>query len=417
MKKIIKYILFLILTVALIGCGKEGKTGSSKAEVSLGIWDVSQEKFLKEVLEDFKKQNPDINVNIQLTPFKEYWTKLEASSSEKVAPDVVWMNLLNIKKYSNFEILEDLTSYINKDNFKLDGYNKTLTKAYTVNDKVYGIPKDIDSTAVFYNKEIFDKAGLPYPTNDWKWEDMVRVARIIKDKVPGVYPLNIPLDDQEGYYNLILQSGGSILDTEGKSGYYQIGNLEAIKLYKSLMDEGLLPDAKTLASMKGMNMFQSGKVAIIYGGTWYVKPVSENEIIKGKFGIVEMPEISQKATVSHGVAYSMTKESKNKEAAWKLIKFLTSEEVSEKVAKNGDVIPALESAQHLWNEYYTSFDASPFVKALENSQPLPGTYNSSKWISLQTEEIIKVLENQVMPEKGMKTIEEKMNEAIASEKR
>ena len=113
----------------------------------------------------------------------------------------------------------------------------------------------------------------------------------------------------------------------------------------------------------------------------------------------------------------MTKESKNKEAAWKLIKFLTSEEVSEKVAKNGDVIPALESAQHLWNEYYTAFDASPFVKALKNSQPLPGTYNSSKWISLQTEEIIKILENEVKPEKGMKIIEAKMNEAIASEKR
>ncbi|MGL5656628.1 MAG: extracellular solute-binding protein [Fusobacteriaceae bacterium] len=417
MKKIIKYILFLILTVVLISCGKEEKTSSGKAEVSLGIWDVSQEKFLKEVLEDFKKQNPNIDVKIQLTPFKEYWTKLEASASEKVAPDVVWMNLLNIKKYSNFEILEDLTSYIKKDNFKLDGYNETLTKAYTINDKVYGIPKDIDSTAVFYNKEIFDKAGLPYPTNDWKWEDMVKIAKIIKEKVPGVYPLNIPLDDQEGYYNLILQSGGSILDAEGKSGYYQSENLEAIKLYKKLIDEGLLPDAKTLASMKGMNMFQSGKVAIIYGGAWYVKPVSENEIVKGKFGVVEMPEISQKATVSHGVAYSMTKESKNKEAAWKLIKFLTSEEVSEKVAKNGDVIPALESAQHLWNEYYTAFDASPFVKALKNSQPLPGTYNSSKWISLQTEEIIKILENEVKPEKGMKIIEAKMNEAIASEKR
>ena len=82
------------------GCAeKEGSEGGGKVKLAVGIWDTNQKPTLEAMIEAYTKENPDVSVEIQLTPWKDYWTKLEASATGGTAPDIFWLNTLHAEVY------------------------------------------------------------------------------------------------------------------------------------------------------------------------------------------------------------------------------------------------------------------------------------------------------------------------------
>ena len=310
MKKI-WMLLLTLLSVLLVGCG--GKTEENEQVViKYGLWDSVQEPVFRELIAQFEKENPNIKVEIENTPFSQYWTKLQTSSTGGAAPDVVWMSGANIMTYASNGMLLPLDEMIAKDSIEMDKYVKGVTDLYNYEGKQYAMPKDLDSIALWYNKKLFDEAGVEYPTNDWTWEDMKKAAIKIQSTLDGVYGVAIPLyEDQSSYYNVIPQNDGYVIsEDKKKSGYDDPNTIEALQMLRDLIVEKAAPDYTAMLESKNDEMFQSEKAAMSYQGSWVASAFEANEKINSHIGVVKMPKIKNQSKVVHGLGYAINKNNK-----------------------------------------------------------------------------------------------------------
>ena len=215
----------VLAATALAGCGSSSSTSTStdssastgdtaaadtsastgdKVKLTLGSW-TSQPEVLQDLIDAYEAENPNVEIDIQITPYKggEYWTKLEASAGGGTAPDVFWLNVLHIDSYADGGILADMTDAVAASDIK-DNFPESLVNSFVRDGKNYATPKDFDTNALWYNKDLFDQAGVAYPTDDMSYEDLVALATELKDKLPdGIYPFACPVDFQTWYYQTV----------------------------------------------------------------------------------------------------------------------------------------------------------------------------------------------------------------------
>ena len=252
MKKGMCMMLTLIMAGSLAACGNSqadaGKdetkkeNSSEKTKITFALWDEVQKPVFDQIVEKFETENPDIDVELQLTPWSQYWTKLDAAMGSDSAADVFWMNTY-LPKYAEAGVLEPLDEYIEKDKVNMDDYVSVVKDAYNYNDVQYCMPKGMDTVQVFYNKGIFEKYGVEEPQTGWTWEDMKELAGQLKSKIEEAgsdeYPILMELDPQPSFFNFINQSGGYVLsDDMKKAGFDQEGTVKAYTDMVALMDEG-----------------------------------------------------------------------------------------------------------------------------------------------------------------------------------
>ena len=415
MKKI--WILLLALSAFLVGCGG-GNDKNDKVVIKYALWDSVQAPVYRELADQFEKNNPNIKVEFETTPYDQYWTKLQAATTGGQMPDVVWMNGPNFLKYTSYDMLLPMDEMIKKDSIDMSKYVEGIKNLYQYEGKQYGIPKDVDSIALWYNKDLFDKAGLQYPTDHWTWDNMKEAAIEIQANLKGIYGVAIPVyEDQSSYYNVIPQNGGSIISKDRKrSGYGDKNTVQTIQMLKDLFDEKASPDYTTMLENKATQMFQSEQLAMVYQGSWRASPLDSDEKINSHIGVVTMPKIKNNSTVVHGIGFAIAKKSKHPEAAWKFIKFLSSKESNDYIARSGIVIPAYIESQKLWAENYKNIDVSAHIEALENNVSYPVSFNTAKWSHVQDEYLTKVWAGTMSPKEACEQIEKEMNAILKSEK-
>lgn len=381
MKKIMGILVILISMMVLAACGSSGGEKSAGDTVTLkyGMWNKDQVPAVEKIIEKFEKENPDIKVDIELTPREQYFQKLETAANGGAMPDVFWMNGPNAARFANGKVLLPLNELIEKDEVDMSNYPETVTSLYTINDEVYGIPKDFDTTGLFYNKKIFDEAGVPYPDETWTWEDLKQAAEKLTNKEKGIHGIAADLKNQGSYYDLIWQNGGEIITNNGKStGFDEPAAIEALEYWYSFIDEGLSPTYVQLTESWSVDMFMSGKLAMIFDGSWRVPIFKDNPDID----VAVLPQGKERAVTIHGLSNVIAAKTKNKEAAWEFVKYLGSEEAAQVFAETGTVIPALNGMQDAWLESVPTMNLQVFLDAVEYSQPLPNIEQTSAlWAS------------------------------------
>ena len=211
MRKFLAALLTLCLALTLaapIAMAEE------KVTITFAFWDTNQEPGMKAIAEAYMAEHPNVTVETQVTPWSEYWTKLEAAAQGGALPDVFWMHSNQFFKYVSAGMLLDLTDL----NLDYTPYPEGITALYHYEDKQWAVPKDYDTIALAYNKELFDKAGVAYPDDTWTWDTLRETAKKLTDAENGVYGFGAPNDTQSGYYNFVYQNGGFIFEY-GKSGF------------------------------------------------------------------------------------------------------------------------------------------------------------------------------------------------------
>ncbi len=420
-KKIMLISLCIVmLVVPLVGCGGDDKNvaGEDGEEIVLtfGLWDKYQEPVLREIADKFEEENPNIKIDIQLTPFSQYWTKLEAAATGEVLPDIFWINGPNVVKYATNGLLLPIDDKVEKDKLDLSVYPQGLIDLYTVEGKLYGLPKDWDLTALWYNKKIFDEKGIEYPNENWTWDDMVEAARKLTDKSKGIYGIAARPDTQEGLYNTIPQCGGFIIsDDRTKSGYDTPEAIEGTQIWLDLIEEGLSPNLEEQADISAIEMFKAGKLAMIHAASWNVPVFMENEMIKDDIDLTVMPLLKERAATIHGLSNVISANTKYPEEAWKFVKFLGGKEANEIWAKSGVVIPAREDVLGIWKDSYPNLNLQAFIDELEYSVMYPVSKDTSKWNDLENEYIKQIWNGDVTVEEGLKKLAEEMNKILEQE--
>jgi multiple sugar transport system substrate-binding protein len=376
------------LALAAAGCGS-GPDGSDDSDgagqdgpvtLSYGIWDQNQAPALEKIAGDFEKANPGITVKIQVTPFEQYFTKLQAAAGGGAAPDVFWMNGPNVQLYASNGVLAPLSDQAEADGVDTSVYPDALVDLYSVDGELYGLPKDFDTIGLWYNKTLFDAAGIGYPDETWTWADLQTAAAKLSDKGKGTFGITAALEGQQDYYNTILQAGGQVISQDGtKSGYDDPATIAGLRFWTDLIESGSSPSLQQMTDTLPLQWFESGKTAMFYGGSWNVTEFKKNEYTVDKVDVAPLPQGAERAVVIHGLANVMSAKTEHPEAAWKFVKYLGSEQAAETQAETGTVIPAYNGTQQAWVDASPDYDLQVFLDAADYAQPLPVSSNTAAW--------------------------------------
>lgn len=415
--------MILLAGLMLTSCGSNNdsngntQTADGKQTVRFAMWDKNQEKIMKEIADKYMAEHEDVDVQVELGTYKDHFTKLETQSQGDVMPDIFFMNAPNFLKFASNDVLEPLDDIISEKNINMDDFPDALKDMYKYDDHQYGIPKDWDLGALWYNKEIFDQAGVDYPTNEWTWDDMVEAARKIKDSnIEGVWPMAAPADTQTIVYDTIPQAGGYVINEEKtKSGYDSPEAIEGVKVWVDLIEEGLSPNLQTLEDTKPVELFKAGKLAMVIEATWNVPEFMQDDNIKDKIDIVQYPYVKERAVTIHGLSYCMPKSSADNEAAKDFLAYLASPEINDLWAESGTVIPANENSLDKWLNSYPNVNLKAFTDQLQYSHIYPYSKNTSVWNAYEAEELKLIWSGSKTVEEGLKDLATQMNEALDSE--
>lgn len=415
--------LFLALTFVmsiLLGFGSVAygaRKSSGKVTISYAIWDKNQQPTLRKMADKFESENPNIKVKIELTPWAQYWTKLETAATGGSMADVVWMNGPNVAKYVNGKILMPLDSFIKNDKYNMSNFPKSLVDLYTVKGQRYGMPKGFDTIGLWYNKAIFDQAKLPYPNSTWTWDKMVSVAEKLTNKEKGIYGIAAITDPQAGYYNTILQQGGYIISPDKKtSGFDKPEAIAGIQMWLDLMKKGISPSAQQMTDTSTDTLFESGKLAMIYNGSWIASEYTTNDNIKNTVDVTVMPLVKKRATVIHGIGNVISAKTKHPQEAWKFVSWLGGKEANEMQAKAGIDIPAYTPALNIFLNSNKKVNLKAFTDELSYSVMYPCSQQTAKWEHVVGDELKKAWAGQATAEDACKSIAQQMNDILKTEK-
>lgn len=418
-KKIAAALLSGTMALSLAACGgneseSSGSSGGSskKVELKMIFWDSNQEPGLQAMADGFMEKNLDISVTVETIPWDDYWTKLQAAAQGGDMPDIVVMHPDEVENYASGGMLMDLTDVLDGETANRSSFPDYVIEDFTVDGKNYGIPKDIGTMGLFYNKDLFDAAGIAYPTSDWTWDDLTAAAEQLTDQENGIYGLNADNNGQNFYWNLIWQNGGDVWDEEEDLCTFDMPEtIEAMEYAVSFGEKGYSPTPADFANLTADEYFESGKTAMTFAGSWMLTEYQSIEELN--FDVAELPTGKEKASICSGMAFSVSANTKYPEEAKQLVEYLGSEEAQTIQAESGVAIPAYDGTQQPWVDQFTDFDASAFVKAGEYGHTSPGLTTSTNESSAILDEYMpKIFSLELPVEEGLKTITEQINAAL-----
>ncbi len=301
------------------------------------------------VAEAFTQEHPEINVEIWSQPWDDYFTKIQslwASGDTKVIPDVAF--LWPTPQYAAEGVLENLDSYIEESGYNLDDYWPGLLESAKYEGSVYGFPRDIESNIIYYSKDLFDAAGVEYPSNDWTWDDFLAAAEKLAQKdangTTSVYALAAEGGKWPKWVN---QNGGAILDdyvNPSKCLLTDPASVQGIQFFADMMNNGLAMRSADLGQAGGDEaVFSSGQAAMILQNSSRVSAFNQAGL---NYDIAPAPTPAggKRWNGAGGAAWVMSSGSDNKDAAWTFLEWLQSADGGEKIyTEAGEIFPALQS--------------------------------------------------------------------------
>jgi len=405
-------VLMIGLSLFLVACGNtsEGSENGGQTEIVYSIWDPVQDPGMSAVAEAFNEQNDDVQVTVEVTPWDQYWTKLESSAQGGSMPDVFWMHSNEIAEYSEGNVLMDLTDLTeSSDTVDLSQFPEELVELYTSGEQILGLPKDYSTIGLWYNKEIFDEAGIDYPDETWTWDTLLDTAIELTDEEEGIYGFLAPLNREEGYHNLIYQNGGQVLsDDKQESGFRQPETIEAVQWYADLsVEHGVSPTAGQFADNTRMSFFQSGRGAMSFFGSWMSAEIASNDYTNEVADVTVLPQGEERASIFNGLANSVSASTEHPEEALQFVEFLSSEEGMRIQGEEGSAIPALEGVDASFTEAFPQFNTEVFIEQMDYGVIKPYSRFTTRWEDAENTALIPVFS-------GESTVDEVSDELIES---
>ena len=415
---------------AAAGCGGGNKAAVKDATNEIGddpkkiegsityaYWDINQEAMLKDVMKAFNEKYPNVKVQLNMVPFKDYFTKLRAQASSKALPDVFWMNGPNFRSYAENGQLASLKALVDDGLIDPKKYPSALVEMYTVDGELFATCKDVDCVGIWYNKKLFDQAGVAYPDETWTLDTYKEKALELTDKLPdGVWGCAEVFSRTASYYHSIAINGGWVIsDDKTKSGYDDPKTIEGVKFWRDLIDIGACPEQDFLAENSCYGMFEGGLVAMQWSGNWRVGALIDSSV-KDDCAVAYLPGGDNRKTAVHGLGHVISANTKNLAASQALVTFLAGEEAAKISAESGIALPALEGTQDPYVDAQPGYNLEVFVDQAQNSAvPFPVSKTCPEWEELEGEYLSKVFNGEVSAEEGCKELAKAMNEVLKKE--
>ncbi|WP_309120596.1 sugar ABC transporter substrate-binding protein [Paenibacillus sp.] len=349
-------VLALAFALFASGCGGGGNGGGSGGNEAVTLqfmgWEASplETEAVKKGLDLFMEKYPNIKVEYQPTPGgAQYAQKLLTMLAGNAAPDVFFLGAAEYRSFQERNVLLDLTPTFEAA-MSLDDFIPSSARIMEIDGKIYGVSSCTVSPVLFYNKDLFDKANIPYPPSDpshaWTW-DQFRQAAIDLTVKEGDKVVQYGAFGLENFYMTsaeILSNAGQIFTEDGSK--IAVNSPEAKEVMQKVLDlrleHGASPTAKTLESigMRANQMLQTGKVAMIIEGSWALQELAAMDF---PVGVAPLPVFDVPKTHGQAHVHAAAHNTKHPDEAWKLIEFLSSEEYQIQLIKEGLWMPNRKS--------------------------------------------------------------------------
>ncbi len=391
--------LFVLTLVLVLGCAPASTPAPTASpglsgKIRVATWqDAAQEKFYKEVVERFKKQNPNVEIEYITAPPGEYPDKLNVMLAGGDPADVYLSGIgfpftaegVAANTYA------DLTARYEQD---LKGQLlDTAVTAWTVNGKVYGIPINVEALGnLCYNKKAFDAAGVKYPTDAWTGDDFRAAAKqLVKRDASGKATQWGALPWPDFFYisvpGVLTSNGGAVFSDDGKKWGAGIEpnlskNVAALESYVAMavVDKSVPTPAETKELGFGEGMFERGEVAMRHCGFFHLP--TYNKIADLDYGVALNDSWRAKPYVGISpLGLVLSAQSKNPDAAWAFAKFMASTEIQSEQFQTMGTLPTsvsvLNSDALLKAPIFARVDLKAWIDAVrQRGEALPGPHDT-----------------------------------------
>ncbi|MPY15571.1 ABC transporter substrate-binding protein [Paenibacillus glucanolyticus] len=385
----------------------------------------SYEVTSKEIIDGFITSHPHINVEIQEAPWGDFTSKIATQIAGNTMPDVWFQENATILSYGQRGVAEDLSSYIEAD-LKADEYIDGLFSAKTPDGKVWGVPHGINPIALAYNQDVFEKAGVAVPTDDWTYNDLIEASKALTVKEGdrmSQFGFIGSFSITNGWFPWIKQAGGSALDdTLTKSRFDDPKTATGLQQLYDGLDQGYFADIDFLKANGGeLEVFASGKAAMYF--LQYSLQVNMNESFADtNWDVVKIPKgVDGKRyvpMVANTWLVSSRAKQESKDAAWEFLKYYLSDEVQDMIVKTGSTLPVKKSALDQLKDSTTKpLNKAAFTDGIdEGGVTLDENATWSEWRILVQQVVNEIMVGNVSVEDGAKDIHTKVQEVLDSSK-
>ncbi len=354
-----KKLCFGLFCLALISCSSGNKSGVT--EVKVAFWGGPEEiEIITNSITDWQTEHPQIKIVFEHTPYSGYDSKILTRIAGGAAPDIITTEVDYFVTFASKDVLEDLTPYFKSDpsGFSKEEFFDSIVDRFTYHNQFLALPRDVAPKAcVFYNKKLFDEAKLPYPTDDWTFDDLLRISRELTKKNESGRVTQYGFYSGMGMWrNYVYEFGGALVDdvkNPTKTLLADPKSVEGLQFYSNLINVyGVMPTPVAYVNY-GVDigqLFARKQIAMFASGIWDTPSLRQYKDMDWDIVMFPKGKAEQRAFDTGGSGYAMLKTSKNKAAAWEVLKALTGAKGQEKLAMGGLAQPSRKAVAEgpLW---------------------------------------------------------------------
>jgi len=367
--------LSLLLAAGLaLGCGA-GEEGGTVVE----LWALGREgEVVKGLLPAFEDENPGVRVRVQQIPWTAAHEKLLTAYVGRATPDVAQLGNTWIPEFVALRALEDLTARCAASpTVRAQDHFAGIWDTNVLAGKVWGVPWYVDTRVLFYRRDLLAAAGWPHPPRTWsQWREAMGAVKRLEG-VGERFGILLPIDEWAQPVILAMQLGSPLLREGGRFGAFREPPFkEAFTFYVDLFRDALAPFAGQVQIANVYQQFAEGQFAMYVTGPWNLGEFRRRlpAGLQDSWATAPLPapreELYPGVSLAGGASLAIFRASPRKEAAWRVVEFLSRLEVQVEFFRRTGSLPAHRQA---WRDEGLAADprVAAFAAQLERVQPTP----------------------------------------------
>jgi multiple sugar transport system substrate-binding protein len=366
----------------------------------------------------FQEQYPDIKLTAQPNPVNDWAAFFDAISTQIAGgdvPDVVQVATEGQRLFASRGLCQPINDLLERDKEELADYMEDISPKLlewdaqyntTADGSRYYLPSDFNTMGLWYNSDVFAAAGVEDPDDSWTWDDLTAACEKIKAK--GAYGINVTAEYFISVMPYLLTNGASTLSEDWATATVNSPQaIEAATFMRSLVEKEYSPTPG--GTFDQFTATAQGKMAMFGGGRWPIINMRNLDVVD-KMKIVAWPQKTQKGSPVGWGTYPIMKGTKNQEAAWTFVKFLTSKESSVYFAEQGGtIVPGRKSVAN--SDSYLSNAPEGSLKlydALDYATVIPSPDKGNVVQSAIQDTFLQILTGAVEPEEGLNSLNDEI---------
>ena len=359
----------LLCLVLLAACARP------QQGITLRFWAMGREaEVVGELVREFEAENPGIRVEVQNIPWTAAHEKLLTAYAADGLPDICQLGNTWIPEFATLGALTPLQPYVDASREVVPAdYFPGIWDTNVVEGRLVGIPWYVDTRLLFYRKDLLRKAGYDHPPRDWaEWERMNQALKQVLGR--DRYPVLMPLNEFEPQLSLALQQDDPLLrDHDTRGNFASPGFRRALGFYANMFEQGWAPKMSETQISNVWDEFFRGFTVFYLSGPWNIREFRQRQpaSLEGEWGTAPLPgPHGPGGGIAGGTSLVVLQSSPHKQAAWKLIEFLSRPAVQQRFhALIGDLPPR----RSVWRQASLHEDplAAAFGQQLERVRPTP----------------------------------------------